>query len=73
MTPNCSVNPTAAMAKIEAVTKPNPIAGIRVFISRESAVDALSLKERLDLSSGHRSQQRYVAASRVASKLESTG
>src|SRR5487761_472597 len=46
VTPNCMVNPTAARARIEAVTRPNPIAGPRncisslVFDERDDPADA---------------------------------
>src|ERR1700691_6308800 len=39
VTPNWRVNPTPATARIEAVTRPNPIAGTRVLTTAATLLD----------------------------------
>src|SRR5450432_3156117 len=80
VTPNWRVNPTPATARIEAVTRPNPIAGTSVFTTAATVADECgsppgtppSPADRRDLGRRHRADRRE-AALRVLRRLECAG
>src|SRR5437660_945737 len=80
VTPNCSVNPTAAMARIEAVTRPNPIDARRTLTGGGNRGHdpgwgdqerGGSFDERGDLFRGHLPLEGDVAVPGVLGELES--
>src|SRR5215470_16482210 len=73
VTPNCNVKPTPATARIDAVTRPNPIAGINVLtIGAPLAGTCRSMAERRDLRSRYRADQHDLAV-HVPGRLERAG
>src|SRR6266851_9399751 len=69
VTPNWRVNPTPATARMDAVTRPNPIAGNRVLTAASAASHECrgrphrlwSPADRRDLCRRHRADQHEVA------------